>query len=269
MRRGAAPPARIQYGDGLPHPFTAGNQAQTALRRAAPHEELSAPAALWAALHAGMAARGGAVWRWWACSTLFACCCCSPSSIMVLNPRRTRRPDLSRSLQQPRWHFDLHADGSGICCTIHNAWDVVAFALVVSTLLKGLCDYLGTYLVNYAGFGTITDLRNHLYETTCAARRSFFHQHPTGTILSTLINDVDRVQTALSSVLGDFLQQFFTFLVDDHARDYPGRTTELGAAAVHPGGHHVFAAASAAKCAPAPAPGRTSWPRFRTFCTRP
>jgi len=35
---------------------------------------------------------------------------------------------------------------------LHNAWGVVAFALIVSTLLKGLCDYTGTYLVNYAGF---------------------------------------------------------------------------------------------------------------------
>ena len=96
---------------------------------------------------------------------------------------------------------------------MHNAWDVVAFALVVSTLAKGLCDYLGHYLVNYAGFGLITDLRNHLYEATLRRSSSFFHKHATGTILSTLINDVDRVQVAVSSVIGDFLQQFFTFLV--------------------------------------------------------
>jgi subfamily B ATP-binding cassette protein MsbA len=96
---------------------------------------------------------------------------------------------------------------------MHNAWTVVASALVLSTLAKGLCDYLGTYLVNYAGFGLITDLRNHLYEATLRRSSSFFHKHPTGTILSTLINDVDRVQVAVSSVIGDFLQQFFTFVV--------------------------------------------------------
>jgi subfamily B ATP-binding cassette protein MsbA len=90
---------------------------------------------------------------------------------------------------------------------------VVAFALVVSTLAKGICDYLGTYLINYAGFGLITDLRNHLYEATLRRSSSFFHKHATGTILSTLINDVDKVQTAVSSVIGDFLQQFFTFVV--------------------------------------------------------
>ena len=107
------------------------------------------------------------------------------------------------------WQFDVHRL---VPYWMHNAWTVVAFALVVSTIIKGLCDYTGTYLVNYAGFGTITDLRNHLYETTLRRSSSFFHKHPTGTILSTLINDVDRVQTAMSSVLGDFLQQFFTFL---------------------------------------------------------
>src|SRR5277367_173011 len=94
----------------------------------------------------------------------------------------------------------------------HNVLGVVAFALIGSTVLKGLCDYAGTYLVNYAGLGMITDLRNHLYETIMKSSSSFFHKHATGTILSTLINDVERVQTAVSAVLGEFLQQIFTFL---------------------------------------------------------
>ncbi|HEX4286569.1 MAG TPA: ABC transporter ATP-binding protein [Terracidiphilus sp.] len=109
------------------------------------------------------------------------------------------------------WYLDLkHVIFSFF--HIHNDWGVVAFALVASTVLKGLCDYSGTYLVNYAGFGMITDLRNDLYETTLRRSSSFFHRYPTGTILSTLINDVDRVQNAVSSVIGEFLQQFFTFL---------------------------------------------------------
>ncbi len=95
---------------------------------------------------------------------------------------------------------------------LHNAWAVVAVALIGSTLLKGICDFSGTYLVNYAGYGMITDLRNDLYETILRSSASFFHRHATGTILSTLINDVERVQTAVSAVLGDFLQQIFTFL---------------------------------------------------------
>jgi subfamily B ATP-binding cassette protein MsbA len=108
-----------------------------------------------------------------------------------------------------RWQFDVHHFAP---YWMHNVLTVVAFALVGSTLIKGLCDYAGTYLVNYAGYGLVTDLRNHLYEATMRRSSSFFHKHATGTILSTLINDVDRVQTAVSAVLGEFLQQLFTFL---------------------------------------------------------
>jgi subfamily B ATP-binding cassette protein MsbA len=93
-----------------------------------------------------------------------------------------------------------------------NPWTVVAFALVAATILKGICDYAGTYLVNYAGFGMITDLRNDLYDSILQRSAAFFHRHTTGTLVSTIVNDVERVQYAMSSVLAEFLQQFFTFL---------------------------------------------------------
>jgi ATP-binding cassette, subfamily B, bacterial MsbA len=93
-----------------------------------------------------------------------------------------------------------------------NPWTVVAFALVTATVLKGICDYAGTYLVNYAGFGMITDLRNDLYDSILQRSAAFFHKHTTGTLVSTIVNDVERVQYAMSSVLAEFLQQFFTFL---------------------------------------------------------
>jgi subfamily B ATP-binding cassette protein MsbA len=93
-----------------------------------------------------------------------------------------------------------------------NPWSAVAFALVAATLLKGLFDYVGTYLVNYAGYGMITDLRDDLYDGYLRSSASFFSRHTTGTLLSTIINDIERVQYAMSSVLAEFLQQFFTFL---------------------------------------------------------
>jgi len=94
----------------------------------------------------------------------------------------------------------------------HNAWTIVAYALVASTVLKGLFDYSGTYLVNHAGFGMITNLRNDLYNSVLRRSAAFFQKHTTGTLISTIINDIERVQFAMSSVLAEGLQQFFTFL---------------------------------------------------------
>src|SRR5882672_5056611 len=93
-----------------------------------------------------------------------------------------------------------------------NPWTVVAVALVGATVLKGIFDYVGTYLVNYAGFGMVTDLRDDLYNTILRRSSAFFSKHTTGTLISTIVNDIEKVQSAMSAVMAEFLQQFFTFL---------------------------------------------------------
>jgi subfamily B ATP-binding cassette protein MsbA len=125
----------------------------------------------------------------------------------VLKPAETSHELLL--LPTTRWKLQLNWFVPG---HFHNVWTIVAFALVASTVLKGVFDYLGTYLVNYAGFGMITDLRNQLYTATLRRSVAFFQKHSTGTLLSALINDIERVQYAMSTVLAEFLQQFFTFI---------------------------------------------------------
>lgn len=93
-----------------------------------------------------------------------------------------------------------------------NAWTIVAVALVGSAVVKAACDYIGTYLVNYAGYGMITDLRDNLYTRILRRSVAFFQKHTTGTLLSTLINDIEKIQFAMSTVLADFLQQVFTLI---------------------------------------------------------
>ena len=157
---------------------------------------------------------------------------------VVLQPGKASRSLPLFPMAPPNWRFDVH---EFVPPWMHNVWTVVAFALIASTVVKGICDYAGTYLVNYAGFATVTDLRNHLYANTLRRSSSFFHKHPTGSILSTLINDVDRVQIALSAMMGNFLQQFY-FSGHRGAGHRPGRAAELGACAVCAGGDDLHAA---------------------------
>ena len=127
----------------------------------------------------------------------------------VLNPSAPAH-DL-RLFQVPGTHHSVQLQ-QFVPSHLQNPWSVVAFALVASTLLKGVFDYAGTYLVSYAGFGTITDLRNDMYGAILRRSAAFFQKHTTGTLLSTIINDIERVQFALSSVLAEFLQQTFTLI---------------------------------------------------------
>jgi len=127
----------------------------------------------------------------------------------VLNPATGSNEILLFSI--PHTHYSLYLQQL-VPSRFTNAWNIVAFALVASTVLKGVCDYAGTYLVNHAGFGMITDLRDDLYNAILRRSAAFFSRHTTGTLLSTIVNDVERVQYGMSTVLSEALQQFFTFL---------------------------------------------------------
>ena len=131
----------------------------------------------------------------------------------VLNPGAASRANKTPLLGQlgDRWHLNLRPELL-VPHWIQNDWSTIAFAFVAATLLKGICDYVGTYLANYAGFGMITDMRDELYEAILRRSVSFFQKHTTGSLLSALINDIERVQYATSSVLSDFLQQVCTLV---------------------------------------------------------
>ena len=114
----------------------------------------------------------------------------------------------------------------------------------------------------------ITDLRNDLYEAVLRRSVAFFQKHATGTLLSTLINDIEKVQFAMSSVLGDFLQQIFTllFLIGVVVL-YGGKLAWILLLFV-PVIDARRRGALGGGCGRRRGAGRTSWRRSRTFCTR-
>src|SRR5213596_1741166 len=96
-----------------------------------------------------------------------------PILAVVLKPQSSDNSLVLFPTAPANWQFDMHRIvPPGV--HIHNVLNIVALALVGSTIIKGVCDYLGTYLVNYAGFGMVTDLRNHLYEVIIRRSSSFY-----------------------------------------------------------------------------------------------
>ena len=86
--------------------------------------------------------------------------------------------------------------------------------------------------MNHAGFGVITDLRDDLYNAILRRSAAFFSKHATGTLLSTIINDIERIQYAMSTVLSEALQQFFTFSFGGYRGCDSGRKPCLGLASI-------------------------------------
>src|SRR5664279_3958285 len=91
-----------------------------------------------------------------------------------------------------------------------SAWTMIATALLLAFFIKGVCDYLGNYLVSYAGFASVTRLRNAVFDKVLKQGAEFFEAHSTGQLMSSIMNDVDKIQVATSQILADLLRQFFS-----------------------------------------------------------
>jgi subfamily B ATP-binding cassette protein MsbA len=96
---------------------------------------------------------------------------------------------------------------------IHNVATIFAISLVILFFAKALAEYLGTTQIQYSGLAAVTDLRNQVYARVIRQPIGFFQHHPTGRLISTVINDVERVRYALSEWLADLFQKSFTFVV--------------------------------------------------------
>jgi subfamily B ATP-binding cassette protein MsbA len=95
---------------------------------------------------------------------------------------------------------------------IHNVWTVVAVFVIGVTAGKALCEYVAEYAINFVGFSAVMDLRNQLYERIIHQSMAFFHRHSVGQLMSAVLNDIEKIQLAVSFVLADLLKQSFTLI---------------------------------------------------------
>ncbi|MGH9676027.1 MAG: ABC transporter ATP-binding protein, partial [Candidatus Acidiferrum sp.] len=87
------------------------------------------------------------------------------------------------------------------------------FTLVIIFFTKAIAEYLGATQIFYVGHAAVTDLRNSVFAKILRQPVGFFRDHPTGRLLSTAINDVERTRLALSDYLADLFQKGFSLIV--------------------------------------------------------
>ena len=127
----------------------------------------------------------------------------------VLNPAAPHKPVLLFSV--PVANHPVYLDQFAPA-GVHNIWTMVAFAILLVFAVKGVCDYLANYLVNYVGFSAVTDLRNTVFEKVLRHGSQFFEAHSTGRLMSSIMNDIEKIQVATSHILADLLRQTFVVI---------------------------------------------------------
>ncbi len=91
-------------------------------------------------------------------------------------------------------------------------WSMVATAILTVFFLRGICDYFGNYIINYVGFSAVTDLRQTVFDRVVHQDAHFFEDNSTARVMSSIMNDLEKIQVALSGILADFLRQSFTVI---------------------------------------------------------
>ena len=86
----------------------------------------------------------------------------------------------------------------------------VAATIMALYVVKGACAYVATTLVASVGQRAVTDLRNALYEHVLRQSFSFLRKNSTGSLMSHITADVERIQNAVSEVAGDLLKEGLT-----------------------------------------------------------
>jgi subfamily B ATP-binding cassette protein MsbA len=89
---------------------------------------------------------------------------------------------------------------------------LLPLALLLIFLIKGIFYFLYSYWLEWVGQCIIRDLRNKIYAHLNHLSMDFFYKHPTGELISRIMNDVAMLQGTVSHALIYLLRDFFTVL---------------------------------------------------------
>jgi ATP-binding cassette, subfamily B, bacterial MsbA len=104
-------------------------------------------------------------------------------------------------------------------------WSIIthlALALVVLTIFKGVCLYYSNYAMSHVGQSVVTDLRTRLFNHILNQSMAFFSLNSTGRLMSRMGSDIEQLQEAVSSTLGELFREsvllisliIWNFLID-------------------------------------------------------
>ena len=91
---------------------------------------------------------------------------------------------------------------------------IISVALLIAGVFatRGITTYLHTILMNRIGHSIVADIQNELFSHLMRLDMAFFHEHPSGQLLSRIVNDVNVMRTAVTSSLTGLGKSLFTLI---------------------------------------------------------
>lgn len=88
----------------------------------------------------------------------------------------------------------------------------VALLLPAAMAVRGVCDFMGAYLMNWVGLRAVMDLRVRMFEQLQRLSLDYYTGTRTGELMSRVTNDTTAVQQGLANVIEDVIKEPVTLL---------------------------------------------------------
>jgi len=89
---------------------------------------------------------------------------------------------------------------------------VLTLILIVFSI-RAFTSFFSEYSFQKVGLSTVRDLRNQLYDRMIHQSHRFFAERSTGEMVSRVVSDADAIQAAVSTRMGDLLQESVTLVL--------------------------------------------------------
>jgi len=88
----------------------------------------------------------------------------------------------------------------------------ISIAVLVTFAIKGLANYAQSVIMHFVGQRIITDTQHRLYAHLTRMDLGFFHQTPTGSLISRFTVDINMMRAAVSNALTGIGKDFLTLI---------------------------------------------------------
>jgi ATP-binding cassette, subfamily B, bacterial MsbA len=116
----------------------------------------------------------------------------------------------------------------------YQAWLMIAVLLVSFTVLKGVAEYISSYLMAKIGQSSVLNLRTELYDHLLKQPAAFFEKHRTNYLVSRLVVSCSAIEYAVSTNLRDVIRETVALISFIGAAFYYNWRLTLGALIIAP-----------------------------------
>ena len=89
---------------------------------------------------------------------------------------------------------------------------IISSAVFITFTIKGIANYGQSVLMSYVGQRIITDTQHRLYAHLTQMELNFFHNSPTGNLISRFTIDINMMRAAVSNALTGFGKDFLSLI---------------------------------------------------------